>query len=99
MATWRNLIQSEMNQHGETFDDVVHQHIRVQKDYAGEPISDREPSLDRQFDRGYGGSNGDHFTVWTANRVYFPAVYDGSEWCASVPRDPCDVATQHVGGE
>ena len=36
--------------------------------------------------------------LWTAARVYFPACYDGSEWCESVPRNPCDEATTHVGG-
>lgn len=52
----------------------------------------------RQFYGGYGGSEGKPFTYWTETRVYFPVVYDGSEWVESVPRDPCDEATFHVGG-
>jgi len=51
------------------------------------------------FDRGYGGSEGPHFTAWSEKRVYFPGVYDGAEWIDSVPRHPCDEATKHIGGE
>lgn len=38
------------------------------------------------------------FTLWTKNRVYFPAVYDGDEWVHSVPRHPNNEATEPVGG-
>jgi hypothetical protein len=58
-----------------------------------------EDELHRQFDAGYGGSEGRPFTLWTTNRVYFPGVYDGAEWVASVPRNPNGEATRHVGGE
>ncbi len=51
------------------------------------------------FDNGFGGSNGSPFTAWTATRVLFPIVYDGSEWCGSAPRNPCDEACEHQGGE
>lgn len=53
--------------------------------------------LHRTFNSGWGGSNGKPFTIWTEKYVYFPGVYDGSEWIAFVRRHPCDVATQHVG--
>lgn len=56
-------------------------------------------ALDREFDNGYGGAEGMPFTLWTEERVYFPVVYDGAEWVASVPRNPCDEATDHVGGQ
>lgn len=46
---------------------------------------------------GYNTPEGCSFTVWTKDRVYFPACYDSWEWIASVPRDPCDEATEHVG--
>ena len=36
-------------------------------------------------------------TIWTEKYVYFLATYDGAEWFASVPREPCEVATKHVG--
>lgn len=45
------------------------------------------------------GSEGIPFTIWTKGHVYFPAVYDGSEWVASVPRNPNNEPTQHIGGQ
>lgn len=57
-----------------------------------------DAGLDKDFDPGYGGTNGAAFTAWTAARVYFPGTYDGAEWCDSVPRNPCDEAKCHVGG-
>lgn len=38
------------------------------------------------------------FTIWTKTRVYFPATYDGTDWCESVPRNPSDEKTEPVGG-
>lgn len=58
-----------------------------------------EDELDKKFSDGYGGSEGKPFTAWSETRVYFPVVYDGSEWVCSAPRNPCDEATSHVGGE
>jgi len=60
-------------------------------------LTDEE--LSQPFDSGYGGEEGIPFTAWSDTRVYFPACYDGSEWCASVPRNPEEnAATDHVGG-
>lgn len=84
--SWRKLISRTLKHDGATWDDVV-------------ACTLSEEELDMAFDSGYGGSEGKHFTLWTAKRVYFPAVYDGAEWCESVPREPCDEATAHVGGE
>lgn len=50
------------------------------------------------FDDDRGGVNGKPFTAWSDKYVYFPAVYDESEWVERVPRNPCDEATDHVGG-
>jgi len=57
------------------------------------------PVFDREFDGGYGGSEGCSFTAWGGKYVYFPTVYDGAEWISFVPRNPCLQATRHVGGE
>ncbi len=57
------------------------------------------PIFDREFDGGYGGSEGCYFTAWGQLYVYFPTVYDGSEWISFVPRNPCLQATSHIGGE
>ena len=54
--------------------------------------------IDYEFDDSYGGEEGCSFTAWTKDKVYFPACYDGSEWIASVPRNPCDEPKNHVGG-
>ena len=93
-TTWRELIAKEMSAHGESFDDTVSVVMRSSRfrDDAG------KASLDREFDSGYGCAEGDYFTLWTRKRVYFPACYDGSEWCVSVPRVPNGEATEHVGG-
>lgn len=85
MTTWRECITQEMKERGESWDDVV-------------AMTTTHAELDDRFDAGYGGTNGCSFTLWTSRRVYFPGCYDGAEWVASVPRDPCDEATVHVGG-
>lgn len=98
MATWRKLIDIEMAKHGERWDSLHWVVMPPQPEPGawGDPefVSD----LDAEFDAGYGGINGCPFTVWTKRWVYFPVVYDGAESVGSVPRNPCDVATEHVGG-
>ncbi len=84
--TWRNLIKAEMHRHKERWEEVV--------DFAPKDID-----WDKEFDSGYGESIGEPFTLWTYERVYFPTVYDGSEDVASIPRNPCNEVTQHIGGE
>lgn len=54
--------------------------------------------LKRKFDTGMGAIEGVPFTAWSKNWIYFPAVYDGKEWVAKVPRHPCDIKTEHIGG-
>jgi len=60
-------------------------------------LTDEE--LDKEFDDGYGVSQGKRFSAWSKKYVYFPAVYDGREWVERAPRNPCDETTAHVGGE
>lgn len=57
-----------------------------------------DAEMQREFDSDFGCTSGKPFTAWTAERVYFPAYYDGYEWISSVPRNPCNVPTHHVGG-
>lgn len=61
-------------------------------------LEDVKELINYDFDSGYGGVEGFSFTAWTKDRIYFPAQYDGSEWIASVPRNPCDEVTYHIGG-
>ena len=84
-TSWRQLITKEMDRHGDTWDAV-------------EWSTFKGDQLDRQFDNGYGYPEGASFTLWTQSRVYFPAMYDGAEWAASVPRNPCAEAVDHIGG-
>lgn len=85
-TTWRIEIEVALKRNEETWADVV-----------GSTLTADEMSV--QFNTGYGNSEGAPFTLWTHNRVYFPAVYNGDEWVESVPRHPCDEETVHVGGE
>lgn len=85
MATWRQLISKTMRSHGDDWTNVVSMTLT-------------EGDLDRKFDDDYGLFNGQPFTVWTETRVYFPAGYDGAEWCSSVSRQPDGKPTEHVGG-
>jgi hypothetical protein len=85
MSSWRELLTEAMERRGESFQDIVDSTLTLEQ-------------LDKEFDSSYGGTEGEPFTVWTTNRVYFPAQYDGSEWVASVARNPDGKTTPHVGG-
>ena len=84
METWRELISEEMQDCGETWEDVE---STVGSEY-----------FDLSFDDGFGSEEGHPFTLWTAKRVYFPVCHDGAEWCSSVSRIPDGIATEHIGG-
>ena len=86
MTNWRELMLKAMEIHGESLKDIISNTLTEQE-------------MDVKFDCGYGDSEGQPFTAWTEKRVYFPAVYDGSEWVESVSRNPDGKPTQHVGGE
>jgi hypothetical protein len=83
---WKDLISKEMEEEKESWRDVVRCTLS-------------EEDLLAEFDNGYLESKGKPFTLWTKERVYFPAIYNEAEWVASVPRNPCDEAKAHVGGE
>lgn len=85
-VSWRELISSTMRGSNDGWENLVYSTLS-------------EEELDVKFDSGWGGAEGLPFTLWTKDWVYFPVVYDGSEWCGSVPRNPCDTATEHQGGE
>ena len=58
-------------------------------------LSDEE--LRELFDASYGSIEGQRFTAWSEKYVYFPLVYEGSEWAGRAPRNPCDESTPHQG--
>lgn len=69
------------------------------EDYSKMETTLSEEGLNKEFDDGYGGSQGDPFTAWGEKYVYFPVVYDGAEWVGSAPRNPCEEKCSHVGGQ
>ena len=83
--TWKELITEEMHRRNDGWENVVDTTLTAE-------------GLNEEFNSGYGGAEGVSFTLWTKNYVYFPAQYDGSEWCASVPRNPNGESTDHIGG-
>lgn len=85
-VNWKTLLVEAMEKRGETLTDI-------------ESNTMSEDEMLKEFDCGFGGSNGIPFTVWTKNAVYFPAVYDGAEWVDSVSRNPDGEPTQHIGGQ
>lgn len=86
MANWKTMLTEELQENGESWDDV-------------ESNTMTEEQMEKCFDNGYGGSEGIPFTVWTKNKVYFPVVYDGAEWVGSISRNPDGKPTSHHGGE
>jgi hypothetical protein len=84
MTCWKKLLGDELDIWGETLEDVV-----------SSTMSEEEMLV--EFNAGYGRTHGIPFTVWTANRVYFPVCYDGAEWVSSASRNPDGVATNHIG--
>ena len=85
MSNWKEMLTDVMQERGETLADI-----------ESNTLSDDE--MVKEFYAGYGGIEGAPFTVWTANTVYFPICYDGSEWVGSVSRNPDGRPTGHFGG-
>ena len=85
LDSWREMLAEAMEDNGDTGPVVL--------------APDDAAVWDRQFDSGYGGSQGEQVLAWTKERVYFPVVYDGAEWLGSAPRNPRSEGQEHVGGE
>ena len=88
-----------MEEHGCWYDMLKEQFAETGDDFSKIVTTLSDEELHRKFDTGFGGSEGTPFTAWGEKYVYFPVVYDGSEWVGHAPRNPCDEATQHQGGE
>jgi hypothetical protein len=85
MATWYEMLKDEMKLRGDDFESRI--------------CTLDEADLKVAFNVGYGHLNGRPFTAWGENWVYFPLSYDGSESVGSAPRNPCDIAMPHQGGD
>ena len=57
------------------------------------------PLLDRKIDTDFGGTDGPPVYAWTATRVLFVAEYDGSQYIAHVPRNPCGCVPVFSGSD
>jgi len=84
MTTWKIELDRALKQNGETWIDI-----------ESSTLTEEEENKD--FDSSLGVKCGCSFTVWTKERVYFPAIYDGSEWVESVSRFPDNKVTKHIG--
>ena len=85
MSTWKKMLKDAMQERGETLADL-------------ETNTLTDADMVKEFDSGYGGTEGVPFTAWTAKTVYFPICYDGAEWVGSVSRHPDGKPTEHQGG-
>jgi len=85
MDTWKDMLREAFADRKEDFEKMI------------TTLTPEE--LETDFDSGYGWSEGKAFTAWGEKYVYFPIIYDGAEWVGSAPRNPCDEATDHQGGE
>jgi len=87
MTSWRKELKKVMSENSDDLDNMV-------------TIHPSDLDLDREFDAGYGGSEGKPFYLWTKKYVYFPIVHDGAEWIGYVPRNPSTAdKPSHYGGE
>ena len=83
-VSWREMFVEEFEETGDNFENTV--------------ITLSQEELDVKFDSGYGATEGQEFTAWSKDWVYFPICYDGSEWIGRVSRNPNGKATPHQGG-
>ena len=84
MANWKEMLEEEFEDRGDSFEKME--------------TTLTEQELVKEFDNGFGCEEGVPFTAWGDKYVYFPIVYDGSEWVGSAPRNPSKEITQHMGG-
>ena len=111
-TTWRQLVEEEMSHHRDSLDQPgITADIGLCENGGPQCICRTDPGklaaewLDIEFRNGYGEPEGHPFAMWTRQRVYFAAHYDGQQRCASVPRHPPECpgapgwqALAHIGG-
>jgi len=85
MNNWKGMLNDMIKENHESWEDIVSNTMT-------------EDEMMKNFDSGFGETEGIPFTVWTKNSVYFPVCYDGAEWVGSVSRHPDGKPTFHHGG-
>lgn len=83
-TTWGELIAERFDQTGDTWEDLETT-LTPEEMYT-------------EFNCDYGATEGIPFTAWSKEWVYFPMMYDGSEWVGIVPRNPREFKCKHQGG-
>lgn len=99
ITNWKTLLTAEAECQGEKILHICVNTSGNRYEHTPEFVDINHPTMTQPFYDGYGGSEGPAFTAWSLNRVYFPVVYDGSEWVESVARNPTLEAKEHCGGE
>ena len=92
MTTWKKQIDDILKAHGETMDNVVS--IVFEDNYWGRVT--KKNDIDFVLRQRFPSSR--DFAMWTKERVYFLATYDGGYWIDSVPRNPNGKAIDPIGG-
>ena len=99
--SWQDMLDVALTNNNESKDDIVMANISTPTDEWDTDHDDYgvAASFDRQFHSGFGGTEGDYFTVWTNDWVYFPICYDGAESVGRIRRNPTkDYTARHQGG-
>lgn len=74
MTTWRKELRDHFKETGDSFDNII--------------ITLTDKELDKEFDADFGSKNGQPFTAWSDNWVYFSYEYDGADYIERVERHP-----------
>ena len=82
MSTWKGMIEEEMEEHGDKWDDTVGVQLP-----DGDDVDNGWHDV--VFNSGFKAwHQGVPFALWTEDWVYFAKGYDGAESVGSVPRNP-----------
>lgn len=85
LTTWRTLLELALSRTGDKFKDLT--------------ISLSDEELDREFDSSFGAQEGQDFTAYSKDWVYFNYEYDGSDFIINVPRNPERDKTFYINGK
>jgi len=94
-TTWPRLI-AELLENERTKDKI--EQVAVNDQLMTWRKALKDPAFTKWFYEGFGNADGEPFTAWSKEWVYFPVQYDGRESVGRVPRNPCAIMTEHFGG-
>lgn len=91
MTTIKELVQAELKNTGESSEELeCYYREEVRWRLSDEPIihCGFTDLPEREYDAGYGGTNGPAFLAFSDKYVYISTQYDGSETIDAIPRHP-----------